>query len=254
MADELQLEELFISHLEDQELTTAFDRLRPEINTIIAGNAQLELIATGAENDRKFMVENPAGSTSGPLAGTADVGEKDTLRDRRFRKMRDDLKQIIEDAEDPDEEIAPEVAAAAVRLYDIFRGHGLSLWSLPRTKQSGKMHELFADLRKPPSPADIELTGKSHRFGLMVDGQVQFETAQENLADEKMARLASEFSDRRASLRRRFGLLLDNVDELTSLITDPAFVDAVTKMNEIIQDIMVPVRARLTKEKGEETA
>ena len=59
MADELQLEELFISHLEDQELTTAFDRLRPEIATIIAGNAQLELIATGAEDDRKFMVENP---------------------------------------------------------------------------------------------------------------------------------------------------------------------------------------------------
>ena len=174
---------------------------------------------------------------------TAKLRVKDGTRDNAYLFLRDLVYAFtrIDDAAKKE---------AALKLYAEFENLGLTLYQQGYTEQSAKMQSLVKILSGPELTAALELIGAKPWFDSMSAAQADFEDFYDKKIENEGKKEHLGLKEARNKLTFHLHTLLDAIVSAND-IKDGVYAPLITRMDEVITDIMTSVRARRSREKNE---
>ncbi len=242
-----KMDTLMTSHLANEELTAAAERILPVLGGLYGGDPVLLAIVKASEGDVAWIHQAAGRELGSDL--TDPIQLADETRDNAFTTLRDFAGIWAKNG-------AANAAQreAGGRLRAVFAKHGNSLHRTGYTVESGLMGALLADLGSESSRRDLETLGLTASCQRLVAAQAEFE----RLWGQKFARPAEAgappLRESVPALKRRLNLLVDVAAEVERLNPSTETSELLAKLNEIIKDLTAPVQARQTREAKEAEA
>lgn len=175
---------------------------------------------------------------------TQQLLEKDEFRDSNYVAFRDYVKACTKRPQ-------AEVAQAAELIIAIIRKQGWTLYALSYPQESAALRMLFDDLSTPEATAAIQTIGAETWLNDLKNAQAAFDEMYQTKISTAQAEDFPLLRDAKTKLGRDLAALLESVRILTAMGNEDVFGPVVSKINEVIRDIMTTVRARKTREKNE---
>ncbi len=202
----------------------------PYVKTMVTGiNGEVDAISAARQYDRVN-------------SETATTSEADSSRDRRFTIFK---KQAI--ATEYLTEDEPEVADAGAKMVTIIGKHNSQLQRLSRAKQSAALMGLFTELDLPENQILLETAGLTRAYTKLKESQALYIQAEEKkitVAGEKGDYISPAISA--SNIIYRLEALYSHLDGW-ALDQFSKHEETVNAINEIIDSVMIPARARQTR-------
>lgn len=234
------MQDLATTLLTTQELTGSAQRLLPVMESVLADQPLLEKVRTAALQNAKAIDLSMTRKRGSEY--TEALQKADESRDAAFVALRNFAASWGRNPV-----ASPEQQAAGKRLEAAISKHGNTLYDLGYLRQTGALQGLFADLDQDPSQADLTLLGLTPLYAGLQSAQEKFETLTSDKTDEEALENLPLIRVQAPQLRRRLNLLLANFAEWETLEPSEAVQATTAKLDEIIIEVMGPVRARRTR-------
>jgi hypothetical protein len=140
-----------------------------------------------------------------------------------------------------------EVATAAGWLTDLIRKHGWTLYGFANPQESAALNLLFKDLDQPKAAEAIQRIGAETWYADLKEAQAAYESLYQNKVSTEAQENYPQLREAKFKLGRHVQLLLECIDTLHEAEPTPQLTKAIDQINQVITDVMTPVRARQTR-------
>lgn len=176
---------------------------------------------------------------------TLTSAEADLYRDRRFNLFKNQAQLNADNVEDD-----PIKAEKSQLVLDKLAKYGKRVVKLSRSKESTTLNNIFAEFDTPDNTTLLEEAGLTLLYTKLKDAQAQYETTDRAKVAEAV--LKGEYvktAVSAANIVYRLEALFSYIDAL-ALDDFPTYESAIKGINEVIDSVMIPARARQSKKKN----
>lgn len=178
---------------------------------------------------------------------TLTSGEADAYRDRRFNLFKSRAEVNADNVEDE-----PVQAEKAQQVLDKLAKYGKKVARLSRSKESAVLNAIFAEFDSPENTTLLEEAGLTLLYTKLKDAQAQYEATDRAKVEEAVSK--GEYikpAESAANITYRLEALFSYMDAL-ALDDFPTYESTIMALNEVIDSVMIPARARKSKKKNSE--
>ncbi len=236
-----EMDTLITSHLANEELTAAAERVLPVLERLFDGNPVLQSIAQASGVD-KAGIHQAAGRELGSEL-TDPIRLADEARENAFTTLRDFVGVWAKNGA-----ASAAQREAGGRLRAVFGKHGNTLHRTGYMVETGLLGALLVDLGSDSSRQDLEALGLTASCQRLAAAQAEFERIWDQKSAPSAGAEVPALRERVPALKRRLNLLVDVAAEMERLNPSTETSGLLTKLNEIIKDLTAPVQARQTRE------
>lgn len=149
-----------------------------------------------------------------------------------------------------------DVATAASLLTELIRKHGWTLYGFANPQESAALNLLFKDLDQPKAAEAVQRIGAESWYADLKEAQVAYETLYQNKVSTEAQENYPQLRNAKFKLGRHAQLLTECIGTLYEAEPTPELAKAIDQINQVITDVMTPVRARQTRnaKAGSETS
>jgi hypothetical protein len=140
-----------------------------------------------------------------------------------------------------------EVATAAGLLTELIRKHGWTLYGFANPQESAALNLLFKDLDQPKAAEAIQRIGAESWYADLKEAQTAYESLYQNKVSTEAQESYPLVRDAKFKLGRHAQLLIECIGSLHEAEPTPELAKAIDQINQVITDVMTPVRARQTR-------
>lgn len=228
----------------DEELVVATDLIGTEVTTHLAEDEYLNTEMGLAQGERSTITTLKGRSASDAFTGKFELSDR--KRDMLQRVITRDLKNYIDMAE-----FEPEAAAAAVIVQELLENNPVNIRA-GYSEQSAQTKQLLTNAKLPHYAAAIASTVENHFIKLDAE-QTNFDTLVQQHAEAKSGAPTGEVRKHIVDMMYRIDGVLSYL-ERKAASAGGAYETAASNIEEALNKIMIPARARVTKKENEDTA